>query len=104
MFVKLKFRSCPKAIALIKETNGTQIKDKAVMEKLMEYLRRNKPYIPCYAIRKQLGLGNSSNIYIMGYYAGTTDLDPGPGNLALTTEGSWDIYLIKVDGNGDLIR
>ena len=28
----------------------------------MQYLRRNKPYIPCYAIGKQLGLRNSSNI------------------------------------------
>lgn len=51
-----------KAIALIKEMNGAQIKDKAVMEKLVEYLHRNKPYIPCYAIRKQIGLRNSSNI------------------------------------------
>jgi len=51
-----------KAIALINEMNGTQIKDKVVMEKLVEYLHRNKPYIPCYAIRKQLGLRNSSNI------------------------------------------
>ena len=32
------------------------------MEKLVGYLHRNKPYIPCYAIRKQLGLRNSSNI------------------------------------------
>jgi hypothetical protein len=51
-----------KAIALIDETDVTQIKNKAVMEKLVEYLNRNKPYIPCYAIRKQLGLRNSSNI------------------------------------------
>jgi hypothetical protein len=51
-----------KAIALIKKTDPNQIKDKAVMEKLIEYLYRNKPYIPCYAIRKQLGLRNSSNI------------------------------------------
>lgn len=51
-----------KAIALIKETDGTQIKDKAIMENLVEYLHRNKPYIPCYAIRKQLALRNSSNI------------------------------------------
>jgi len=26
------------------------------------YLKRNTPYIPCYAIRKELGLRNSSNI------------------------------------------
>ena len=51
-----------KAMALIEETDRRQIKDQAVMEKLLEYLHRNKPYIPCYAIRKQLGLRNSSNI------------------------------------------
>jgi len=51
-----------KAIALIEETDRRQIKNQAVMEKLVGYLHRNKPYIPCYAIRKQLGLRNSSNI------------------------------------------
>jgi len=29
------------------------------LDKLIEYLRRNKPYIPCYAVRKELGLCNS---------------------------------------------
>ena len=29
------------------------------MNKLIEYLNRNKPYIPCYAIRKELGLRSS---------------------------------------------
>ncbi len=51
-----------KAIALFEETDGRQIKNKGIMEKLVDYLHRNKPYIPCYAIRKQLGLRNSSNI------------------------------------------
>ena len=51
-----------KAIALIEETDCRQIKNQVVLEKLVEYLHRNKPYIPCYAIRKQLGLRNSSNI------------------------------------------
>jgi hypothetical protein len=51
-----------KAITLIEETDRGQIKNQAIMEKLVEYLHRNKPHIPCYAIRKQLGLRNSSNI------------------------------------------
>lgn len=51
-----------KAVALIKETEGSQIKDTTAMDKLIEYLNRNKPYIPCYAIRKELGLRNSSSI------------------------------------------
>ena len=51
-----------KAIALLEEIPPSQIKNQSVMEKLVQYLHRNRPYIPCYAIRKQLGLGNSSNI------------------------------------------
>ncbi len=32
------------------------------LEKLIAYLNRNKFYIPCYAVRKELGLCNSSAI------------------------------------------
>ena len=32
------------------------------LEKLIAYLNRNKSYIPCYAVRKELGLCNSSAI------------------------------------------
>ena len=51
-----------KAIALIQEMDSCHIKNESVVAKLVQYLHRNKPYIPCYAIRKQLGLRNSSNI------------------------------------------
>ena len=51
-----------KAIALLEGLECNQIKKESVLQKLVEYLYRNKPYIPCYAIRKQLGLRNSSNI------------------------------------------
>ncbi len=51
-----------KAIALLDEIRESGIKKKAAMEKLVAYLHRNKTYIPCYAVRKQLGLRNSSNI------------------------------------------
>jgi hypothetical protein len=50
------------AIALLEELEPSQIKDESVLEKLVQYLHRNRPYIPCYAIRKQLNLRNSSNI------------------------------------------
>jgi hypothetical protein len=51
-----------KAIALLDGLEPSQIKNKSVLEKLVQYFHRNEPYIPCYAIRKQLGLRNSSNI------------------------------------------
>ena len=31
-------------------------------DKLIAYLKRNKPYIPCYSVMKELGLCNSSAI------------------------------------------
>ena len=49
-----------RAITLLCDIDSADIKNMAVIEKLKEYLRRNKPYIPCYAIRKELGLSNSS--------------------------------------------
>ena len=50
-----------RAIALLCDIDSAEIKNMAFIEKLKEYLRRNKPYMPCYAIRKELGLRNSSN-------------------------------------------
>jgi hypothetical protein len=38
------------------------IKNLKALDELLAYLRRNRPYIPCYAVRKELGLRNSSNI------------------------------------------
>lgn len=51
-----------RAITLLNEIDSSQIKDISRLEKLIGYLERNKPYIPCYAIRKELGLCNSSAI------------------------------------------
>ena len=38
------------------------VKNQTRLTELISYLERNKPYIPCYEIRKQLGLKNSSAI------------------------------------------
>ena len=40
----------------------THLKDDTALEPLKGYLQRNKPHIPCYCVRKQLGLRNSSNL------------------------------------------
>ena len=37
------------------------LKSGKTTEALIAYYERNKPYIPCYALRKKLGLRNSSN-------------------------------------------
>ena len=49
------------AIKPLSEIKDTDIKKKSAMEKLIAYLKRNFPYIPCYMVRKELGLRNSSN-------------------------------------------
>jgi len=50
-----------RAIRLLSEIKDTDIKSGSAIEKLKAYLERNSPYIPCYVIRKELGLRNSSN-------------------------------------------
>jgi hypothetical protein len=50
------------AVFYLEEIDKDSIKQMKIIDKLIEYLRRNKPYIPCYAVRKELGLCNSSAI------------------------------------------
>lgn len=48
------------AIDLLNNTDASLIKNNQRMTELIEYIERNRPYIPCYAIRKRAGLRNSS--------------------------------------------
>ncbi len=50
------------AIVVLKNVNPDWIKNPEAMAKLIKSFERNRPYIPCYAVRKELGLRNSSNI------------------------------------------
>ena len=50
-----------RAIALLQSVDSTQIKNQKALADLIGYLERNRPYIPCYSVRKRLGLWNSSN-------------------------------------------
>ena len=50
-----------RAIALLQSVDSTQIKNQKALADLIGYLKRNRPYIPCYSVRKRLGLWNSSN-------------------------------------------
>jgi hypothetical protein len=49
------------ALALIENVDRSKVKNFTYLEKLSTYLIRNRDYIPCYALRKKLGLRNSSN-------------------------------------------
>ena len=49
------------AIAYLRDLDSAKIKPGQSVETLIGYFERNRDYIPCYALRKQLGLRNSSN-------------------------------------------
>ena len=50
-----------KAMAFLREIDSGSIKNRDPIEGLIGYIERNRSHIPCYAVRKQLGLRNSSN-------------------------------------------
>lgn len=55
-------------------------------------------------IAKSIGTDASGNVYIGGYFRGTSDFDPGPGVLNLTSgSGNDDFFIQKLDANGNLI-
>ena len=50
-----------RAIALLQAIETDHIKNQTRLDELIGYFQRQQPYIPCYAVRKTLGLRNSSN-------------------------------------------
>ncbi len=44
-----------------------------------------------------------NNVYLTGFFRNTVDFDPGPGIVNLTSLGSSDSFVLKLDSNGDLI-
>ena len=58
----LWFGNVSGAIKMLKELDSAQIRNQALLVRLIEYLERVHKYIPNYALRKELGLRNSSNV------------------------------------------
>jgi len=50
------------AVRFLGKIPTTHLKKSDEIQSLIRYLERNRPYIPCYAVRKRVGLRNSSNI------------------------------------------
>ncbi|MBP7810093.1 MAG: SBBP repeat-containing protein [Bacteroidia bacterium] len=45
----------------------------------------------------------SGNIYVTGYFWGTTDFDPGPGIYVLSSSSPQDIFVCKLNNLGNLV-
>ncbi len=50
-----------------------------------------------------LSLDSDFNVYVTGDYSGTVDFDPGVGDFPLTSVGSSDAYILKLDSDGNFI-
>jgi len=48
-------------------------------------------------------LDPSGNVYITRYFYASTDFDPGPGIFSLTSAGSYDIFVSKLDPAGNFL-
>jgi hypothetical protein len=50
-----------------------------------------------------LTVGPGGNVVVVGTFCETVDFDPGPGVVNLTSNGHGDIFVIKMDGMGNLL-
>ena len=51
----------------------------------------------------EVAVDNAGNTYTSGWFAGTVDFDPGPGTFNLTSVGGEDIFVSKLDSDGNLV-
>ena len=61
LFPLLWFGCVDRAIQLLRSLDSEKIKNAQRLDQLIGYFQRQQPFIPCYAVRKELGLRNSSN-------------------------------------------
>ncbi|MCZ4317449.1 SBBP repeat-containing protein [Aequorivita viscosa] len=52
---------------------------------------------------KSIVVDANGNVYVTGYFSHTVDFDPGAGVANLTSEGGADIFILKLDTNGDFV-
>jgi gliding motility-associated-like protein len=49
-----------------------------------------------------LDVDEEGNVVFAGFFKATVDFDPGPGTHYITSSGSWDAFLAKLDKSGNL--
>jgi hypothetical protein len=52
---------------------------------------------------QSLDIDTSSNLYLAGKFSGTSDFDPGTGTSNLTSNGADDVFVAKLNANGDYL-
>lgn len=52
---------------------------------------------------RELTIDAIGNLYLTGHFMGTTDFDPGTGITNLTSAGDYDIFIQKLNSNGNLL-
>jgi hypothetical protein len=56
-----------------------------------------------YAYSISVALDSFGNVYALGQFTETVDFDPGPGFYNLTSNGEHDIFISKLDSNGNFV-
>lgn len=51
----------------------------------------------------KLSVDGDGDIYITGYFGGTTDFDPGSGSFEMITAGNSDVFICKLTTDGDFL-
>ena len=55
------------------------------------------------SIGHSIAVDLNNYIYVTGYYYGSVDFDPGEETLIYSSPGVFEIYVIKLDSNGDFL-
>jgi len=52
---------------------------------------------------ESITVDTNGNVYTTGYFSGISDFDPGPGSSILSSAGDLDIFIQKLDPNGNFL-